>query len=417
MKTAVIGAGITGMMSAYHLNGYARTVIFEKENGPGGLCADIECRGRRIQKYNHLISASYSELFEVIGELGVVDNLFFRRAAQGVIVNGRPYALGRAPDLLRYPFLSFADKVRMAVFFLRNIWGIEAEKLFNVPARDWVRKQAGKKVLDHFFAPLLEFKFKDYSPISAAYLWARINENKNNRIGYLEGGLNAIFAALSRELRKREVEVKYNNPVRKISYSSGTWQVETADGPEEFDRVISTLPAATTLELCSPELKKEMGICLPSYLNVRSCLLRLKRPLPGKRWIYLIPGQEGMRVLINAAVLSGENFVYLPQYSPRPFPETADPGKLKQECLSLLRKVDPQAKEETIDDFLIFSAERVETIPDPQWLNYLYRRPLHFNGLYISELVYEPRLLKTLNTCMVKSRIIARDLISGGKTR
>ena len=416
MKIAVIGAGITGTASAYYLADYAEVVVFEKELSAGGLCSAVDCTAGRIEKYNHFISASDLDLIELIRDLGLENKLFFRQTSQSIVKDGCVYRLNGGRDLLNYPFLSFYDKCKLGLFYLRHLWGVDPERLFDLEARDWIEKQTTVNVFRHFFEPLLKFKFENFSGVSAAYLWARMNEKKNNRIGYLQGSMKELFLALTGKLEQKGVRLRTGTRITGISRSGQGCQVETANSAkEEFDYVISTLPAAETFRLSAEGINTEAGEVMPRYLNVRSCLMSLKEPPGLESWIYLIDTGDGLRVLIDASVLTGKNFLYFPQYSEKEFSPSDDEGAIRDECLSILKFICPDIKSSAIEDFVVCRDQRVEPVLDGAWLRSLRQGRYHFDGLYISELFYEPRLLKTINTCLVKGRAIARDIIARGK--
>src|SRR3972149_8320456 len=72
-KIIIIGAGLTGLSAAYHLEkkGFYDYLIFEKEDQPGGLCRSIEQDGFTFDYTGHLlhISDNYFQQFldEIIG--------------------------------------------------------------------------------------------------------------------------------------------------------------------------------------------------------------------------------------------------------------------------------------------------------------------------------------------------------------
>mgnify|MGYP001796209007 CR=1 FL=1 len=99
---------------------------------------------------------------------------------------------------------------------------------------------------DHRLLALL-----DELGLSDAVEWARVDGQippVEERLGFLHGGYRKFLDAL--DARLSEVEVKVVTGRRVTSVSSGTLHhfVDTAHGGWVFDRVVSTLSAATTVK-------------------------------------------------------------------------------------------------------------------------------------------------------------------------
>ena len=76
-KIAIIGAGITGLVTAYKLSqkGYNVT-IFEKQSNAAGLASTIKIANTNIEKAYHHFFPTDKELIELSKELNIYNELF-----------------------------------------------------------------------------------------------------------------------------------------------------------------------------------------------------------------------------------------------------------------------------------------------------------------------------------------------------
>ena len=77
MNIVIIGAGLTGLSTAYHLEkkGFSDFSIFEKESAIGGLCRSVEQDGFTFDYTGHLLHTSDTYFRKLIEELVGIENL------------------------------------------------------------------------------------------------------------------------------------------------------------------------------------------------------------------------------------------------------------------------------------------------------------------------------------------------------
>ena len=70
-KIVIIGAGLTGLSTAYHLEkeGFFDYEIYEKENKPGGLCKSIYQDGFTFDYTGHLLHINDSYFQNLINQI------------------------------------------------------------------------------------------------------------------------------------------------------------------------------------------------------------------------------------------------------------------------------------------------------------------------------------------------------------
>jgi protoporphyrinogen oxidase len=140
-----------------------------------------------------------------------------------------------------------------------------------------------------------------------AWMWARLH-SRTPRLGTYVGGFQAFCDDFAEILRKKGVEIRLNSPIRQISQTDGTIQVQTDNGSERFDQCLVTtspgLMAQMTPSLPATYLE---GLLKLKNLGAVVMLLSLKQPLSkeGYYW-YNIPKSAGFPFL---AIVEHTNFL------------------------------------------------------------------------------------------------------------
>lgn len=114
MKIAVVGAGLSGLNAARILSEYAKVVVFEKKE-VGGLLSSL-CNSYCVEKFYHHCFKQDDYLLEVLRELNLHSKLKWRVVKVGQEYEGKIYSLSTPLEILRYPGMSFFDKVKLAKF-------------------------------------------------------------------------------------------------------------------------------------------------------------------------------------------------------------------------------------------------------------------------------------------------------------
>ncbi|MBI1956822.1 MAG: FAD-dependent oxidoreductase, partial [Acidobacteria bacterium] len=206
-----------------------RVLVLEAAADLGGLVASYAFPTFRIEKFYHHFFPSDRELLTAIRDLGISDRVVTVPGSVGYLVGGAVYPLNTPFEILRFPGLSFAGKVRLArlVRAARTLDAAELERLDNVSAIDWIRSIGGEEVYMRFFAPLLKGKFGEAAPdISAAWLVARVrlrsgrSLRKGEMLCYFRGGFQDLVDALARDVVARG-DVRMGEPAAAIVVEHG----------------------------------------------------------------------------------------------------------------------------------------------------------------------------------------------------
>jgi len=329
MRVGIIGAGLAGLTTAYHLSEKHEVVVFERESEPGGLLSSYRTERYPIERFYHHFFSGDSATLNLIRELGLQQQVVWLSGSTGSYLHGRMYPMTTPLEILRYPHLSLTEKVRLALF-TRQASRMDSALLDDITARDFILHELGEGIYQSFFAPLLRSKFgANADRVSAAWLISRVAIRSDRgisgeRLGYLRGGFSVLIEALVREAAGRGCTIHTGTPVTAVQQidqkSGGGWEVNG----EQFDQVIGTV---------APQVLTQIGISgVPSipYQGAACLTLALPRDVTdGIYWVNISdPAPYGAVVShTNFAPLDwyGEHIVYLASYfSGEPDPDIGE---------------------------------------------------------------------------------------------
>jgi len=253
-RVAVIGAGITGMVAARRLalKGHA-VAVYEAAGEIGGLAAGFTLKnGRRLERAYHFLYPTDRHLLGLANELGLGGTIRFHRSSIGAFYRGTLYPLITARDLLRFPALGWAARLRTGLVALRLQSTRRWEPLARITAMDWLNRHNGRQAAEALWQPLLRGKFdRYYDRISMAWLWGRIKQRQDSRrmgakhetLGYPEGGFGSLLAALEQGLAALRARIHTGTPAESIDHDSTGGLILTAAGRSSaYDAVLATVP-------------------------------------------------------------------------------------------------------------------------------------------------------------------------------
>jgi protoporphyrinogen oxidase len=315
MKTAIIGAGYTGLSAAYDLTRSGSKVqIFEASDQTGGLASGFREKhwDWTVEHYYHHWFASDHHVLGLIDELGLSSKIIFQRPYTVLLHNEKWYPFDSILQALIFPGLGWGiNKVRFGLvgLFLRltNNW----QGLEKTTADQWLRKYAGEKVYQQMWKPLLVGKFgPNYREVNMAWFWARLHA-RTTRLGTYRGGFQAFSDDFSGILEELGVTIDLNTQVTKIEIINKekfTIHTNSAQVFGPFDQVLSTTPPALMTKL-TPTLPEGY---LEGLNNLKSMgavvmTLALKQQISEKGYYWFnIPKDAGYPFL---AVVEHTNFV------------------------------------------------------------------------------------------------------------
>ena len=302
MRTAILGAGVSGLAAAHALSKLPGEDfrVFEQASAPGGLCRVIEKDGFRFDVVSHVLHFRSERARRLVYEL-LGDDLISVARSSWIYFRGRyiPY-----PFQSHLGYLPWPEKLQC----VSGYWRAWVHRQLNgnvLPDNfeDWVYYHFGSGIARHFMIPY-NTELWGLSPREMSLDWVRpfvpqsslretmkgLIANRTARVGYntvflypVRGGMQALVDALAASVPKIEL----NRQAVEIDLSRKT--VRFADGGmETYERLISTMPLDTLVRLARGLPDNLRGVSrrlrCSRLLNV---VCGVRRPLPHSyHWIY-----------------------------------------------------------------------------------------------------------------------------------
>ena len=251
MRTAVVGAGASGLSLALLLDG--EVVVYEAEDVAGGHCRTMVAEGFTFDEGPHIMFSKDTEVLDfMIASLG--GNVHRSKRNNRVCIDGAFVKYPIENDLAGLPT---ELRNRCLLDFLFNEHAALAADPANLD--EWFLGNFGAALTDLYFRPYNE-KTWNVALAELSMTWAeRIPQPPPEDVvkgalgmsteGYLHqlyyhypstGGYEAITSAWAAMLRTGTLRLRC--PVRRLVPGPDGVEVVTDDGVETFDRVVTTAP-------------------------------------------------------------------------------------------------------------------------------------------------------------------------------
>ncbi len=345
MKIAVIGAGFTGLSTAYQLSKKGhRVYLFEKDKNPGGLAIGFrkkEWKWSLEQHYHHWFTNDKTVL-SLAKEFGY--KVIIKRPKTSIYIKGAITQLDSPRDVLAFSPLSLIDRFRMgvviALFKYNPVW----KPLEKFNAAVTLPKLMGRKPYMLIWEPLFVNKFGKYkNDISLAWFWARIKK-RTSSLAYPHGGYLEFAQTFSKKVEKLGTKTFYQTPVERIEKDGDKIRVHFNGNSEIFDKVVVTLPSFLFLKIAK-ELPHDYQQKLKGLngLGAINLVLRLKEPFlkDNTYWLNICEKNAPIMSIVehtnfmDKKFYNNEHLVYLGNYLP------ADHRYMKMNAKELLKEYDP----------------------------------------------------------------------------
>ena len=299
-KIVIIGAGLTGLSTAYHLEkqGFYDYKLFEKEAQVGGLCRSIKQNGFTFDYTGHLLHINDTYFHNFIQKIVGFKHLNEVKRKSFIYSHNTytpyPYQInlyGLPPQVISDCIHGFAtrkhDKKRKKSYY------------------QWVLKHFGSGLGKHFFFPYQQKIFSyDLRKISSQWTGRFVPktslrkmisgsiEQSHETVGYNKqffyphtGGINFWVQKLANTLYNK---IETNFCVQKIDLKHKVLQFKNGH-TEPFDTLISTIP----LDICLKSLKETASLSLQKAHTKLLCnsvvnfnLGLFNNNISDKHWIY-----------------------------------------------------------------------------------------------------------------------------------
>ncbi len=300
-KTVILGAGLTGISAAYHLEkaGYYDYLLFEKENSPGGLCRSLFQDGFTFDFTGHLLHINDHYFRSLITNIIGFEMFEQIQRRSFVYTHNRYTAYPFQGNLKGLPSNVIAECIEG---FVKRKHSIHAVSTF----REWVLHQFGEGFGKHFFFPYQE-KIFAYNINNLTASWTGrfvppttladiidgiVNDNRNEQVGYnaqffypKQGGIASWVEKFASYLIN---PIQFNHTVTAINLN--TKQIRFSNGrTQSYDRLINTMPLDRLIDLLQDKSSTYFKKSQPNLLcnSVINFNIGFNRPdICDKHWIY-----------------------------------------------------------------------------------------------------------------------------------
>ncbi len=383
----IIGAGISGLSTAYYLSRAFETTqerkieihVWEKDAAPGGLAGTFTTPDFTVEKFYHHIFKRDRALQELIADVGLGNEMVWRPAATGAYYFRQPYRLSSPLDLLRFKPLPFFDRLRLGWMAVHARMVKDWRQLDDISCKEYIHRVAGKNVYRVVWEPLFRGKFGAYADsVSAAWLWSKLVDRGGSRnsqghelLGYLRGGMGRMFDAIVATLQRNGHHVHFGQTVNRlqgtaeqitaIETSAGTFQTDAVIGCAQLPELAAMLPEQAAAYRQSLE---KVG-----FLSNACLVLTLNQSLSDFYWTNVTEPDAPFIGIIEqtnwaeGADFRGKHVVYISAYvSPDDPRLNMDGGALLTQYLPAIRKMFPQFSETMVEAAAVWKAQYAQPI-------------------------------------------------------
>ena len=398
-KVAVIGAGAMGLAAAYHAaKAGHQTVVFERDAVPGGMAAHFDFGGLSIERYYHFVCRADQPTFDLMSELGIGDKMRWVPTSMGYYANGRLHDWGNPVALLRFPGLSWLQKLRYGLMMFLAVRRSSPGALEQMSAKDWIESWCGADVYARLWKPLFDLKFYELADdISASWIWTRVKRVGSSRrslmqeeLGFIEGGSETLINALVGAIKSLGGDVRLKARVSEVTTSNGHVTGVTVDGSfDPCDAVISTVPTPFVSNMI-PGLPASSKAAYDAIKNIGvACLIfKLKKSVTPHFWVNITDKRIKIPGLIEFSNLrsTGETIVYVPYYMPITNPRWVHSDEqFLAEAFSYIKIVNSNLRDEDLIDARIRRLTHAQPVCPPGFAAQIPAIQTPITGLQIAD--------------------------------
>lgn len=318
LDAVVIGAGISGLTTAFHLKrGGLRVAVLEAADRVGGSMETLTDGPWRFEMGPNTVLENHESVGRLIREAGlegerIVANPSGKR--RYLYKNGELFPLPGGPgDFLKTPLFPAGAKLRL----LKEPWIGRPPAGTEETIAQFVRRRLGQAFLDYAVGPFVSGVYAgDPERLSVRWAVPKIHNLEAEHGSLIRGALarrkgpapgGAMFSfregldELPRRLAREIGDVRTGVAAQRVRRTGGGYVIETPAGPVEAARVVLSVPADVAARLLEDATAGASRLFAEiPYAPVAIVSLGWRRedvghPLAG--FGFLSPRKEGLRVL------------------------------------------------------------------------------------------------------------------------
>lgn len=398
-KIAIIGAGPMGLAVGYELSkmGYNPT-IYETASRIGGMAVCFDFCGESIERFYHFHCTSDHDFMILLDELGIKEQLKWRKTKMGFYLDGNLQSWGNPIALIKFSGLSITSKLRYGLHAFLSTKIKNWSYLDRQIATNWLQKWVGKEAYEKLWHPLFKLKFYEYSDeLSAAWIWARIKRIGNSRynimnekLGYLSGGSQQYLDAMNKALDANNVRINVKTPVKKVVIEKGKLiGIETPAGFEAYDIVCSTIPMPYVSDII-PQLEESTKEKYRALKNVGVvCVIAATtKKITNNFWVNINDGQMDIPGIVEYSNLRNmkANVTYVPFYMPILNPKFSDSDDIFiNKVKTYLKRINTDLVDEDFLDIKVSRYRYSQPVCGPNFLKTLPPYKTMIKGLWVAD--------------------------------
>jgi protoporphyrinogen oxidase len=401
-----------------------RVDIYERDDRIGGMSADFDFGGARIERYYHFICKTDLPLFELLERYGISDKLRWVDTHMGYYYNGKLYPWGTPTALLRFPALGPISKIRYALHVMYTKGINDWSALDKANATQWIRRWIGEKAYDVLWKNAFHLKFFGYADnLSASWIGTRIKRIALSRrsltqesLGYLQGGSGVLLEQMAQDICRRGGRILLNQGIDEVITQEGcVTGVSAGDRFEAYDGVVSTVPMQYIPRMV-PTMPKDFiqQIAHIENIPVACVILKLKHPISVNFWMNIsdesieIPGVIEYSNL-NPGDDPTQTILYAPFYMPKTHPKwQLSNDALIEEVLGYLPRLNPSFSRDWLLASHCHRYEFAQTICPPGFQDTLPPMRTPVEGFFMADTAYYYPEDRSISESVAVGRTLAR---------
>lgn len=397
MKIGIIGAGFTGLTTAYRLSkqGFEVTV-FESSDQPGGLAIgfkDIGWQWTLEEHYHHLFTNDY-HILNLAKEIN--HPILEKRPKTSTYYKNIIYQLDSPISLLKFSPLSLLDRLRTSLVLsylkITPFW----KPLEKITTERFLKTTMGENVWRVIWHPLMFKKFGEFSEdIAASWFWARIKK-RTPSLCYPTGGFLTLAQSISEKIINQGGKIYYSTKIIEVKKHGSNIKIATENNNYIFDKVICTLPTNifTNITKGLPKSYLNKFKSMPGLGAINLVLSLNKKFLEdGTYWLNISDLNYPFLAIvehtnfIDKKYYGNSHLVYIGNYLPKThkyFNLSSD--ELLNEYLDYLKMINPKFNKSWVKKVWSFKASFAQPIIPLNYSQHIPTLRTPIKGLYLANI-------------------------------